>query len=85
MFTPPQRLLELAATIKIGEGIMKDKDIHTDIVLDATNCPFATMTMSKIPNVWYHNNTDKLFSLSKLGFRQLKIGSKKALIKNKLI
>lgn len=64
---------------------MTDKEVHTDILLDAVNLPFVTMTMSKIPNVWYCDNTDKLFSLSKLGFRQLRIGSKKALIKNNLI
>lgn len=59
-------------------------DQKTDVLLNVENCPFVTLTESKIPNTWYHNDTDVLFRLTQNGFKIIK-GSKKSLIKNNLL
>jgi hypothetical protein len=62
---------------------MKSPGVFTDVCL-APNFPFITLTESKIPNVWYHEELDELFVLSERGFSLTK-GSKKALKKRKFI
>jgi hypothetical protein len=62
---------------------MKSPRVFTDVCL-APNFPFITLTESKVPNVWYHEERDELFVLSKCGFSLTK-GSKKALKRNKLL
>jgi hypothetical protein len=49
----------------------------TDVIINITNCPFATLTESKIPNIWYHHDDrlDYLFTLKAKGFYCIK-GSK---------
>lgn len=39
----------------------------TDVVL-IQNCPFMTLTESKCPNVWYHEQLDWLFRYTSEGF-----------------
>jgi hypothetical protein len=58
----------------------------TDVILNIINCPFATLTESKIPNVWYHHDDsiDFLFSLQSRGFQWIK-GTKSELKKRGLL
>lgn len=58
--------------------------MHTDILLTAENLPLVTLTESKIPNTWYHIDTDRLFCLTSNGFKHIK-GSKKQLENMELI
>ena len=38
--------------------------VKTDAVINILNCPFLTLTESKMPNVWYHHKLDNLFALT---------------------
>lgn len=51
---------------------------NTDVIINVQNCPFITLTESKMPNVWYHDEIDLLFCLTARGFKVIK-GSKKIL------
>lgn len=64
---------------------MTDKEVHTDIILNDKNMPFITLTESKVPNTWYHNKSNNLFSLTSKGFRRIKKGNKKVLIRKELL
>jgi len=55
----------------------------TDVCITADNFPFITLTESKVPNVWYHDSMDFLFSHTSKGFKHIK-GSKKILEGNEL-
>ena len=57
----------------------------TDVLLDVENFPFVTLTESKMGNVWYHKDTDKIFSLTSRGFKLIPKGSKQSLEKNGLL
>ena len=61
------------------------KDTITDVVVNILNAPFITLKESKIPNLWYHNEIDKIFYLTSKGFKLLKVGSKKTMIKKGFI
>lgn len=61
---------------------MKDCNTLCDVLLDAENFPFITLTESKISNIWYHDKIDNLFYLTLRGFKILRKGSKKQLMKN---
>jgi len=52
----------------------------TDVVINLPNCPFITLTQSKISNLWYHDEIDMLFCLTSRGFKSIK-GNKKILFK----
>ena len=52
----------------------------TDVVINVENCPFITLTESKMANVWYHDEIDAVFCLTSRGFKIIK-GSKKILFK----
>ena len=58
----------------------------TDVIINITNCPFATLTESKISNIWYHHDDriDHLFTLQARGFHWIK-GSKAAMNKRGLL
>ena len=55
-----------------------------DIVLGLKNFPFATMKESKIPNIWYHEETNYLFILTNNGFKKTDLMDKKSLFANQL-
>ena len=57
----------------------------TDILLNADNFPFITLTESKMDNHWYHEKTDRLFILTADGFMMRRYGSKKRLEKRGLL
>ncbi len=57
-----------------------NKHQKTDVILNMGGVPFMTLTESKIPNTWYHEDLDYLFLLTSKGFRVHK-GSKKTLFK----
>jgi hypothetical protein len=50
----------------------------TDVVINVLNCPFITLTESKMANLWYHEEMDAVFCLTSQGFKVIK-GSKKIL------
>lgn len=58
----------------------------TDVIINIMNCPFATLTESKIPNIWYHHDDriDYLFMLQARGFYRIK-GSKADMNKRGLL
>jgi hypothetical protein len=58
----------------------------TDVIINIINCPFATLTESKVPNVWYHHDEriDYLFALNARGFHWIR-GSKAAMQKRGLL
>jgi len=56
----------------------------TAICINMPNFPFLTLTESKMNNCWYHDHMDFLFTLTEEGFMKTN-GSKKKLIKNRLI
>jgi hypothetical protein len=58
----------------------------TDVIINIINCPFATLTESKVPNIWYHHDDriDYLFTLQARGFHWIK-GSKSAMKKRGLL
>ena len=56
---------------------------NTDVVINVLNCPFITLTESKMRNVWYHDEIDTLFCLTVRGFEVIK-GSKKMLFERGL-
>tara|TARA_R110002096_G_scaffold178359_1_gene355276 strand:+ start:466 stop:687 length:222 start_codon:yes stop_codon:yes gene_type:complete len=65
----------------------ENKDLfktRTDVLL-GVNCPFITLTESKMGNVWYHDTEDFLCHITARGFRVLKHGSKSALIKRNML
>ena len=43
----------------------------TDVLIDAVNCPFITLTESRISNIWYHDELDYLFTYTPLGFERI--------------
>jgi hypothetical protein len=56
---------------------------NTDVIINVQNCPFITLTESKMANVWYHDEIDLLFALTARGFKVIK-GSKKILFERGL-
>ena len=55
----------------------------TDVVINVLNCPFITLTESKMVNLWYHDEIDAVFCLTSRGFKVIK-GSKKILLEHGL-
>lgn len=53
----------------------------TDVVLNMEGIPFMTLTESKMPNTWYHEELPYLFTLSSRGFRVHHKGTKEGLFK----
>ena len=53
----------------------------TDVVLNIKDMPFMTLTESKLPNIWYHEDLPCLFTLSSRGFRVNHKGTKEGLFK----
>lgn len=60
------------------------KETHTAILINAINCPFVTLTESKVPNHWYHPNRDEIFMLTPSGFKCIR-GSKSIMKKDNLL
>lgn len=73
--------------IKITKRIIEPEEMNewqkTDIVLNVQNRPFITLTESKMPNLWYHDEIDEVFCLTSKGFKVIK-GSKKILFERGL-
>lgn len=59
-------------------------NLYCDVLLDVEDFPFVELTESKIPNVWYHADTDELFELTSRGFKMIQ-GSKKKLEQQNLL
>lgn len=95
-----KRLLELLMPNKLHQPALQQCNVirlclepeemnewqKTDVIINIINCPFATLTESKVPNVWYHHDEriDYLFALNARGFHRIK-GSKAAMKKRGLL
>lgn len=95
-----KRLLELLKLNKLRQPALQQCNVirlclepeemnewqKTDVIINVINCPFATLTESKMPNVWYHHDEriDALFSLEARGFHIIR-GSKAAMKKQGLL
>ena len=43
----------------------------TDVLIDAVNCPFITLTEFRVGNIWYHDELNYLFTYTSLGFKRI--------------
>lgn len=75
MITNLFRRKPLLAAPAVGRMCLDPNEMNeyqkTDVLIDAVNCPFITLTESRISNIWYHDELNYLFTYTSLGFERI--------------